>query len=117
MLPYLETLNQHDEYTFQDDNASIHQAQNVKTWMLENHINQLLWTPQSPDLNPIENLWDELECRVRKRTPLPTSETELFTFLQDEWFKIGESIYNNLVVKMPHRVEAVKNSKGYPTKY
>ena len=75
------------------------------------------WPSNSSDLNPIENLWDKLERQVRKRIPLPTSEAELFSFLEEEWFKIGESNYHNSVLNMSHRVKAVKIAKGYPTKY
>jgi len=117
LLPYLETLDQQNEYLFQDDNAPIHRARKTLSWMSENDISQLPWPPQSPDLNPIENIWDELERRVRKCVPLPKNETELFDFLQNEWSNIDQSVYCNLVESMPRRVKAVKKSKGYSTKY
>ena len=117
MLPYLENLNTQNNYLFQDDNCPIHRANSVKEWIVEKNVSCLPWPAQSPDLNPIEHLWDELERRVRRRNPLPTSEAELFKFLQEEWFKIDNSVYCSLVLSMPRHVEAVKNSKGNSTKY
>lgn len=117
LIPYLEALDNQDDYLFQDDNAPIHRAKRTMDWILENNVSHISWPPQSPDLNPIENIWDELERRVRKRVPLPTNETELFNFLQDEWSKLDSSVYNNLIESMPRRIKAVIKSKGNPTLY
>jgi len=43
LLPYLETLDQQNEYLFQDDNAPIHRARKTLSWMSENDISQLPW--------------------------------------------------------------------------
>jgi len=68
-------------------------------------------------MNPIENLWDELDRQVRARKPLPKNREELWQALQEEWLKIDEHKYKNLVDSMPRRIAAVIKSKGNPTKY
>jgi transposase len=75
------------------------------------------WPGQSPDLNPIEHLWDELERHVRKWEPPAKSETELAMILQEEWEKIPNTIFQKLILSMNSRVKAVKQAKGYATKY
>ena len=77
----------------------------------------LPWPAQSPDLNPIENLWNDLELKIRKRKPMPKNKNDFFVALKEEWYKINEGRLNRLVNSMPNRINAVLISKGNPTKY
>ena len=117
LLPFLDDLDDQENYLFQEDNAPIHTARVVKSWKEENDIDSIPWPAQSPDLNPIENLWDELEKRVRAHVPLPKSRENLWEILQEEWSNIDINKYQNLVDSMPRRISAVIKSKGHPTKY
>jgi len=106
-----------DEYEFQQDNASVHTSKMTMSFFENSEMSVINWPGQSPDLNPIEHLWDELERRIRKREPPPKNERELATFLQEEWEKIPPSIYQNLVLSMNKRVAAVLKAGEYATKY
>ena len=76
--------------------------------------NPLLVT-HSPDFNPIENLWDKLERRVKKHQPKNTTEVELL--LIQEWNKIELSVLEKLVDSVPSRLYECIKMKDCPTKY
>ena len=117
LLPFINNLEDKENYIFQEDNAPIHTANIAKKWKEDNNIASLPWPAQSPDLNPIENLWDELERKVRNHRPLPKNQDDLWKILQEEWLNLDEKIYKNLVDSIPRRVAAVIENKGDPTKY
>lgn len=104
-----------NDFIFQQDNDPKHTSHVVKEWLLQNVPNQLPHPPQSPDLNPIEHLWEELERRIRKHHI--TGKASLKARLLEEWTQIGAETTKCLVDSMPRRMEAVLKAKGNPTKY
>ena len=61
-------------FMFQYDNAPMHKSRSIQKWLFEIVVEELDWPAQSPDLNPIEHLWDELECQLGARpNHFPTS--------------------------------------------
>lgn len=103
------------DFIFQQDNDPKHTSNIIREWLLYNVPKQLRSPPQSPDLNPIEHLWEELERRIRKHTI--TSKLSLNACLQQEWQQIGAETTKKLVESMPRRLEAVIKASGNSTKY
>ena len=82
LIPFLEEFEEeYGEYFFQQDNASIHTSRKTRDFIEENAIILLPWPGQSPDLNPIEHIWDELERNIRSRKENPKNIAELEAFL------------------------------------
>ena len=63
------------------------------------------WPAQSPDLNPIELVWDELDRRVKAKQP--TSATHLWELLQQIWEERSEEYLISIVERMPRVCSAV----------
>ncbi|KAK3554343.1 hypothetical protein QTP70_022172 [Hemibagrus guttatus] len=129
---YIKTLNNNNnirqsaeklglghQWTFQHDDDPKHTAKVVKKWLADKNINVLQWPSQSPDLNPIENLWRELKIRVMARRPSNLKELELIA--KDEWAKIPVETCKNkckkLVSNYRKRLIAVIANKGFSIDY
>ena len=116
MLHSADLLFGRENWLLQQDNDPKHTAYVVRDWLLENEIPTLDWWPaQSPDLNPIENLWSILDHRLKNRH-VNTAE-QLFAALQEAWNDLPVDMLQRLVDSMPARCQAVIDSRGYPTKY
>jgi hypothetical protein len=95
----------------------VHKARFIQKWFVEIGVEELDWPAQSPDLNPIKHLWDELERRLQARPNHPTSVPDLTNALIAEWKQIPTAMFQHLVEILPRRVEAVIAAKRGPTPY
>jgi len=102
-------------YIFQQDNDPKHTARKVRDYIANSAIPTLWWPAQSPDLNPIENLWSILDCKLKSRTP--ANKQELFQCLLTAWNELLVSLLQSLADSMPARINACLAAKGMHTKY
>nr|KAF6387327.1 hypothetical protein mMyoMyo1_007836 [Myotis myotis] len=104
---------------FQKDNAPCQGACIVQEWFQEHEgdFTLLRWPPQSPDLNPIEHLWDKVKRAIRQLVPQPSNLTELDSAIHWVWCQIPRITFQHLVESMPRRIATVLKAKGVPMKY
>ncbi|KAK1867307.1 hypothetical protein I4F81_009814 [Pyropia yezoensis] len=105
------------DVVLQEDLAPPHNARSTRLVERELGLKVLPWVGQSPDLNPIENAWAELERRLRRRKVVPKNKAELFGALQEKWRAIPDAYFEKLADTMKHRCAAVVQVNGWPTKY
>lgn len=102
---------------FQEDNAPIHTSRIAKTWRAAMGIDCLQWPAQSPDLNPIEQIWKMLKDAVQDRDPPIRHIQDLDQVLQEEWRSLDLRKVENLVDSLPERISEVIKQKGQNTRF
>ncbi|GFX53791.1 transposable element Tc3 transposase [Trichonephila clavipes] len=89
-----------DKFLFMDDNATCHRTLAVQDCLDSEGIIPLVWPARSPDLNPIENVWDALGRQVAGRNYPPTNKNTLIRALTEEWDKLPQQLLDNVVQKI-----------------
>ena len=92
---------------FQQDNEPKCTSNLAQKWFKDNKIDLMEWPAQSPDLNPIEHLWNILQCKLNKYEEPPKGVYELRDRVAEEWNKITPEECQNLIESLPRRLEAV----------
>jgi hypothetical protein len=114
VVPFLQT---HPYMTLQYDNATSYTARSVRAFLQERNVSVLPWPATSPDLNPIEHIWDLLDRRVRAWAIPPKNVRELAGALVGKWGNISQQERANLVQSMRRKCIAVLNAAGGHTRY
>ncbi len=116
--PFMTTVY-HLLMYFQQDNASCHKDQIISDCFLEhdNEFTLLKWPPQSPDLNPIEQLWDVVEREIHIMDVQLTNLQQLCDAIMSIWTNISEECFQPCVEPKLRRIKPVLEAKRGPTRY
>lgn len=115
MIPFMQ---QHRDVTvFQQDNARPHSARVTQAYLQAQGVHVLPWPAYSPDMNPIEHLWDYLGRQVANRVPQPPNRQQLIQVLRQEWDRIPQHTIRRLVRSMRQRIAACIDAHGGHTRY
>lgn len=105
------------DFIYMDDNARPHRARIVNQFFRQEEITRMVWPSRSPDLNPIEHIWDALGRRISKRPLRPNNLQELAVVIEEEWPLVEQRIIDSCIDSMPRRCQAVIRARGGPTRY
>ena len=103
---------------FMQDGAPCHTARSIKEWLTASKVPVLEWVGNSPDCNPIENLWKGLKREVNMLGAAKNLD-ELTKKIQRAWKNLAkdERLLYNLTYSMHSRIEEVIAANGDVTRY
>ncbi|GFX12382.1 transposable element Tcb2 transposase [Trichonephila clavipes] len=113
VVPYAAAIG--DDFILMDDNCKPHRANLVEDFLFEEGIVRMEWPACSPDLNPIEHVWDALGRQVAGRQPPPQTLEELERALLEEWDRIPQLVINSLIDSVPQRCSTLLAVRGNHT--
>lgn len=93
-----------------EDNDPKHTSKMSKRFKVDNGIQTLAWPAQSPDCNPIENVWALMKLKINKEPP--TSFNSFVKKIKKEWKNLPTEFAEKLVDSMKNRVELLIERKG-----
>ncbi|GFV49457.1 transposable element Tcb2 transposase [Trichonephila clavipes] len=100
------------QFLFMDDNAPCHRTVAAEQLLESEDIERMDWPARSPDLTPIEQVWDFLGRRLATRTLPPVTIRELRLALQDEWAAMPQQLIDTLFLSMGRRCESCIAVRG-----
>ncbi|GFW71322.1 transposable element Tc1 transposase [Trichonephila clavipes] len=114
LLPYMRLFRgaMGLQSLFMDDNAPCHCTVAAKQLLESEDIERMDWPARSPDLNPIEHVWDFLGRRLAARTLPPVTIRKLRLALQDEWAAMPQQLIDTLILSKGRRCETCLAVRG-----
>lgn len=106
--------NRFRSFRFQHDNAPAHTAGSTKGFLTQRGIKPIDWRGNSPDMNPIENVWSVV---ARAADYHVTNQQQLFRAVIRAWTQVSVSYIRKLFRSMRNRVREVIRNRGGSTHY
>ena len=104
-------------FLYQHDGCGPHRAKKVSIFLDAKSVNVLFQPEQSPDLNPIENVWSIIRQRLRLQENYSSNADALFTQLCEIWNALPSTYSKNLLESMNNRCNDVLSVTGRASKY
>ncbi|KAI3361578.1 hypothetical protein L3Q82_013721, partial [Scortum barcoo] len=104
-------------FLLMQDNARPHVAGVCQQFLQDEGIDAMDWPTHSPDLNPIEHIWDIMSRSIHQRHVAPQTVQELADALVQVWEEIPQETIHHLIRSMPRRCREVIQARGGHTHY
>lgn len=119
VVPLIEAyMRENPSHSLMQDNAPGHSAQYTKEELIRLGVHLIFWPANSPDLNPIETLWNKMKDWLQLHYPTQNcSYAQLRRQVNEAWAAIGEDLLKDLIESMPARCQAVIDAEGGHTKF
>ena len=98
-----------------EDGSTVHTARATRALHEQLGILRMVWPANSPDLNPIENVWRLLKYRISRR--FPRTAADIRQYAEEEWAKLELPDFSKYIQNMRERCQAVIDAEGGPTKW
>ena len=116
MLPWA-TATFGRNFVYVQDNAPPLTARDTVRFLEQQDVEVMDWPARSPDMNPIEHVWDQMGIWIRDMAFPPSTVAELQQVVRQAWDAVGPQRVRRLVESMPRRVRAVLAARGGNTRY
>lgn len=104
---------------FMQDGAPAHKAQGTLQDLRDRGIQTIWWPPYSPDLNPVETVWNWMKDYIEDKYGLieKPSHNQLRQWTKEAWDAVPDEFLEDLLASMPTRCQAVIEANGMHIKY
>ena len=109
VVPYFDNHALVDRSMFMDDNARPHRARIVQYFLQQETVQTIIWPSMSPDMNPIEHVWDFIGQKINQHNPKYQNIDELRTAILQEWQQFPQERLRRLVRSMTRCVTELHN--------
>jgi transposase len=99
---------------FQQDNARPHKGKKVMEWLGQQKFKLVIWPPQSPDLSPIEIIWNVMKMKLKALKPRPRNKGDISAAMHKIWLEIDDETRQKCCEKFREKLNQCLEVKGYP---
>ena len=117
ITPVIIPFVQENGLVLQQDNARPHTSSVAKNALADNNVEFLQWPARSPDLSPIEHIWDVIQRKLNIDYPPSVNLDQLAQRVQTAWNEIEQSSIQHLIKSVPKRLEECMQRSGGHTHY
>jgi transposase len=114
LKPYVAPeMSTNSHLVFQQDNAKPHKSKKVMKWLGKQKFDTLDWPPQSPDLSPIETIWNVMKMKLKALHPRPRNKEDISAAMKKIWEEMDEKVRQECCDKFREKLKRCLDVEGY----